>query len=78
VTDARPDALTPDELDALDLVANLANKIGRIVGEGRTRAHDINELVGHIHAIQNAVMSQAAARAYPGRFRLLGQEIDRG
>ncbi|GIH95344.1 hypothetical protein ACFFMN_23570 [Planobispora siamensis] len=68
--------LTPDELDALSLTADLAGRLALIVGEGRSRAHDLNELLVHVHAIQHAVMAQAAARIYPERFRLLGEEIN--
>jgi len=68
--------LTKDELHALDLTAQLANAFGRIVGDGRTRQADLHEAVQHIHALQHAIMSQAAARAYPERFRLLGGVIE--
>jgi hypothetical protein len=67
--------LTPDEQHAIDLTAELANTLGRIVGRGPTRDHDMAEICLHIHNIQHAVMAQAAARAYPDRFRLLGETI---
>lgn len=57
------------------LTAELTNTLSRIVGHNRTRAGDLNELIGHIHAIQQAVMSQAAGRAYPDRLRLLGETL---
>lgn len=66
------DLLTPEELLAVGLAAELANTLSLIVDQGRTRVHDLNELLAHVHAIQHAVMAQAAARAYPDRFRLLG------
>lgn len=47
----------------------------KITGEGPTRDHDLSELVTHVHALQNAVLSQAAARAYPGRYRALGLSL---
>jgi hypothetical protein len=68
-------SLTEDEQSALDLTVQLVDMLAGIVGEGPTRAGDLNELLGHVHGIQNAVMAQAAARAYPGRFRLLGQTL---
>jgi len=69
-------ALTRDELSAMSLTAELANALGRIVGDGRTRTADLTEAVHHIHALQHMIMSQAAARAYPDRFRLLGGTLD--
>jgi hypothetical protein len=45
------------------------------VGDGPTRAADLAELTAAIHVIQRAVMAQAAARAYPGQYRPLGEAI---
>jgi len=67
--------LTDDERKAIQMTAELWNQLCRIVGDGRTRDADLTELCTHIHAIQHAVMSQAAARAYPEKFRLLGGTI---
>lgn len=66
------DLLTPDEHRAMDLTAQLADALAVIVGDGPTRAHDLNELAGYVHLIQHAILAQAAARAYPDRYRLLG------
>lgn len=54
------------------MAGQLWNKLCKVVGDGPTRKADLGELVIHIHAIQQAVMSQAAARAHPDQFRLLG------
>jgi hypothetical protein len=70
------DCFTAAELAALDLAARLAEKLSQVVGDGPTRAHDLNELLVHVHAIQHALMAQAAARLYPERFRLLGGVVD--
>lgn len=70
------DCFAAAELAALDLAARLAEKLAQVVGDGPTRAHDLNELLVHVHAIQHAVMAQAAARLYPERFRLLGGVVD--
>jgi hypothetical protein len=67
--------LTDDELQAMDISAELANLVGRIVGDGRTRQADLREAVHHIHALQHSIMAQAAARAYPKKFRLLGETL---
>lgn len=69
--------LTDAEHRAMDLTAQLWNLLcSDVVTEGPSRTKDLHELVHHIHAIQHTVMSQAAARAYPERYRLLGGVID--
>lgn len=58
-----------------ELVADIAavwNKLLKAVGPGDARAGDLSELALHIHALQNAVLAQAAARQYPDQYRLLG------
>lgn len=64
--------LTADEHQAVEDAGQLYNLLCRIVGHGPSRAGDLGELVGHVHGIQQAVLKQAAARAYPDRYRLLG------
>lgn len=44
-----------------------------ITGDGPARGADLAELAVHLHAIENTVLAQAAARAYPDRYRLLGE-----
>lgn len=65
--------LTVAEVAALEQCGALAGMLGSIVGLGPTRGADLAELYGHVHGIQQAIMSQAAARVYPERFRLLGE-----
>lgn len=67
------DALTDREQAVLNLTAELWNELCAVVGDGPTRDADLMELCAHIHAIQHSVMAQAAARAYPDTYRLLGQ-----
>lgn len=64
--------LTPAEHDAVAMAGELWNLLTGIVGDGPAREGDLRELIGHVHAIQQAVMKQAAARAYPEMYRLLG------
>lgn len=65
--------LTADEHRAIDLLSELNGLLGRIVGrEEPARGNDLFELASHTHVLQNAVLSQAAARAYPDRYRPLG------
>lgn len=67
--------LTEQEHAAIDAAGALWNQLCSIAGHGPTRALDLDELAAHIHAIQRAVMKQAAARAYPDRYRLLGEAL---
>lgn len=67
-----PNLLSGDEHRALELTAELARLLSRIVADGPTAPGDLRELTSNVHAIQQAVMSQAAARAYPEKYRLLG------
>lgn len=67
--------LTDAERAAVRKAGDLWGDLCKIVADGPTRDHDLAELVVHIHAIQHAVMAQAAARAYPAEFRLLGSSI---
>jgi hypothetical protein len=75
MTQPPPELLTTAELEALDLTSRLTAKLN-IIFNGITSA-DYHEAIHAIHVLQNMVMSQAAARAYPERFRLLG-EVGRG
>jgi hypothetical protein len=65
--------LTPAEHAALDMTRMLAGAVAPILGGGPEMQHDWNEFVQHLHAIQHMIMAQAAARAYPGMYRLLGE-----
>jgi len=47
----------------------------RIIGRGPTGEQDLSEFVIHLHAIQNMILAQAAARAYPDTYRLLGERL---
>ncbi|MEV4271953.1 hypothetical protein [Micromonospora aurantiaca (nom. illeg.)] len=64
--------LTDAEHTAMDLTAQLWNTLSAIAGDGPARSGDLAELATHIHAIQHAIMAQAAARAHPDRYRLMG------
>lgn len=77
-TTARPTsspALTVGEHDAVTAVAAAWAAICKVVGDGPTRASDLQEVVHHIHALQHFVMAQAAARAYPDLYRLAGETL---
>lgn len=65
--------MTTDEHEAVRLAGELAALLAKIVGPACTREGDLNELITPLHTIQNAVLAQAAARAYPQKYRLLGR-----
>ena len=74
--------LTDDEHRAMQLLAEVRRLLGRIIAEGAdsatgtdSRSGDSREVAWHIHGLQNMVLSQAAARAYPHRYRLLGEGL---
>lgn len=69
------DILTDAERAAIQKAGELWGDLCAIVAPGSTRTADLDELIIHIHAIQHAVMAQAAARAYPDELRLLGSTI---
>lgn len=68
--------LSEAELRAMDLTVELVHLMCQeVIGRGPTRDNDVREFVNHVHSIQQAILAQAAGRAYPDRFRLLGQTI---
>lgn len=74
-----PALLSKAEFDAMDLTGKLVELVtGEIIGRGPTREGDCNEFVHHVHNIQRMILKQAAARAYPDRFRLLGEVVGAG
>lgn len=67
--------LTYEEEQFIDHMADAANMVSSIIGDGPTRSEDMAEAVLHIHALQRMVAAQSAARLYPGRYRLLGEVV---
>lgn len=70
--------LTPAEHDAIAQTAELWKILCSITSDGPAREGDLRELIFHIHGIQRAVLKQAAARAYPDLYRLLGGDPPTG
>ncbi len=68
-------ALTELEFNAIQKSGELAQAMRQIIGEGPNAYNDWLEATMHLHAIQNMILSQAAARAYPDTLRLLGQKL---
>lgn len=64
--------LTDTEIKLVKDIGNLLGGFNKIIHNGPCYNEDLGEVVSHIHALQNMVMSQSAARAHPGDFRLMG------
>jgi hypothetical protein len=67
--------LTAEEHEAMDATASLYRKLAKIIGSGAAEEGDLNEVAFHIHGLQHMILSQAAARAYPDRYRPLGGDF---
>jgi len=67
------DLLTDNERETVKLVGRVYQNIERMCSDSTTRSSDLVEAAIHCHALQQMVMAQAAARAYPDEFRLLGE-----
>lgn len=63
--------LTDVEHQIVRRVNELAEDFIELV-DGPTAVDDYAEILPHLHALQQSVMAQAAARAHPRRYRLLG------
>ena len=68
--------LTPEELEAMDLIGTFAGKLRKIIGDGPCAKGDWAEAADKIHQLQTLIMAQAAVRAYPEMFRPLGGRIE--
>ena len=68
--------LTDAERKAVRMAGELYTFIaGEVIADGPVRDDDAAEIRTAVHVIQHAVMAQAAARLFPGEFRLLGRAI---
>ena len=64
--------LTYKEREAVELVGQAASLIFEIITENGGLANDADEIAQACHIMQRFVLSNAAARAYPGEYRMLG------
>lgn len=69
------DLLTEQEREVISMAGRLWDALCGVIDRGPTRAADCAELIPHVHAIQHAVMAQAAARFYPEEYRPLGGSL---
>lgn len=70
--------LTEDEKRAIELAGECASLIFKIIKENGGFEHDADEICTAVHVLQRFVMSNAAARAYPGKYRMLGADSSHG
>lgn len=64
--------LTKEEHEAVHALASAYRLMQDICGTDETRSDDLREFAAIIHAGQNFILAQAAARAYPDLYRLAG------
>jgi len=69
------DLLTIEEQSLVRALGDIWGDFCQVVDRGPTRDADLQEIVHHIHALQHKVLAQAAARAYPNNYRLLGKTL---
>jgi hypothetical protein len=62
--------LTDREHELMDLTAQLARGLFELCGEN---TRDKAEVAHEIHGLQTRILAQAGARAYPQRYRLMGE-----
>lgn len=65
--------LTTQEMSVIEACSELTEKVRAIMPED-VGVVSLLEVTTHIFAIQRLVMSNAAARAYPKMYRLLGED----
>lgn len=71
-----PDLMTEAEHRAMELTVELTNVVCQeVIGDGASRSGDVREFVAAVHVIQRMIKGQAAGRAYPDRYRLLGRTL---
>lgn len=68
--------LTETEHELVSMLGQCANLFAQVTtANGVQTANDRREFIAHIHDCQNAVMANAAARAFPDRYRLAGSAL---
>lgn len=68
--------LTDREKQLLDKLADVANEFFVVSSSSPTRYNDIGEAVSCIHTLQRMILANAAARAYPDKYRLFGGVVE--
>jgi hypothetical protein len=66
--------LTEKELKAIELLMDFSYLVADIIEEGGNCEADSREAFDKIHVLEAMIAQQAAARTYPRKFRLLGED----
>lgn len=66
--------LTELEHSTIDLLGMVYSNIVQIA-HGSDLPGDLQEAASRVHDLQHMIMANAAARAYPERYRLIGMRI---
>lgn len=64
--------LSEVEHHTVDLLSEVWECLEAIIGDGPTAPGDRAHAQDHVLALQRMILAQAAARAYPASYRLLG------
>ena len=56
----------------MDVLGGVYGKFVDMMVPGPARDGDLAEVAFHVHGLQRMILAQAAARAYPERYRLRG------
>jgi len=67
--------MTAAEHGAMDLTLQLDRLMVEIIGDGPVSAADLRASRIDLHHIQHRILRQAAGRAYPDRYRMLGGDV---
>lgn len=68
--------LTDEEHKAMELSGQLAGMMRRMIGDGPCANGDWAEVAHDIHHLQERIMAQAAARAFPEKYRIAGGTLE--
>jgi hypothetical protein len=68
--------LTDKEHEIVWRLGSIYRDLKHVISDGAQQEYDLNEATLHIHALQHMVMAQAAGRAYPDKYRLLGDSAE--
>lgn len=67
--------LTDDEQQLIHDIGKCWGLFKKVMAANGTYPHDHEEIIHHIHVLQRYVMSNAAARGYPGKYRPIGGSL---
>lgn len=69
------DTLTDLERELVTDIGKCYSKFLKVMEANGDYLLDRDEIIHHIHILQRYVLSNAAARAYPGEYRAIGSSL---